>query len=209
MGAPILQTSPDTTSILVTAVSLLVLALILIFRFFGKYLPVPRQLRVPPFKTGVFLLENKPERVVGPGTYWVTPKRDILTCDTRPTSYKIQPEDFLTADNFGLRISLTGQYRIADPVAFLTSSSNATAAFFLELTQSLRTATHELSGHNLSFARGTLPARLQQLIAGKSARFGITLESIEVEQFVPLGWLKATIPQTPMPPTTPQGYGPN
>lgn len=209
-----MSTSPDFPSILVTVVALLFLALMLAYRFFGKYLPLPRQLRVPPFKAGVFLLQdkknqNKPERVVGPGTYWVTPKRDILICDTRSTSYKTQPEDFLTADNFGLRLSLTGQYRITDPVAFLTTSSNATGAFFLELTQGLRAATYELSGHNLSFARGTLPTRLQQLIVPQSARFGITLESVEVEQFVPLGWLKATLPQTPVPPTSSKGYGPN
>ena len=200
--------STDLTT-LATAFCFLVLATALIYRFFGKYLPVPRRLRVPPFKVGVFLFLNKPERVVGPGTYWITPKRDILICDTRPTSYKTQPEDFLTADNFGLRISLAGQYRIADPVAFLTTSSNATGAFFLELTQVLRAATRELSGHNLAFARGTLPLRMQQLIAPKSTKFGITLDEVEVEQFIPLGWLKASIPQTPTPPTSTQGYGPN
>ena len=203
-----MSTSPDLAT-LATAFSCVVLFLVLLFRFFGRYLPVPRQLRVPPFKAGVFLLNDKPERVVPPGTYWVTPKRDILTCDTRSTSYKVQPEDFLTSDNFGLRISLTGQYRIVDPTAFLTASSNATSAFFLEVTQALRAATHELSGHNLSFARGTLPTQLQQLIGPMSAKYGITLESVDVEQFVPLGWLKAAMPQTPAPPTSTQGYGPN
>ena len=200
------------TSILVTF-SFAVLIGIVVFRFFGKYLPVPRRLRVPPFQVGVFLLQEKsgetrPERTVPPGTYWVTPRRNILTCDTRPTSYKLAPEDFLTADNFGLRIGLTGKYRITGPADFLTASSNATGAFFLELTAAIRAATLELSGHNLTFARANLPTRLLQLIAPATAQYGITLELIEITDFVPLGWLKATLPQTPMPPT-PQGYGPN
>ena len=97
--------SQDVFSSILVTFSFAVLIGVVVFRFFGKYLPVPRRLRVPPFQVGVFLLEDKqghdkPERIVGPGTYWVTPKRNILTCDTRPTSYKLSPEDFLTSDNF-------------------------------------------------------------------------------------------------------------
>ena len=202
------DSSSDTLSTVVGACALFVLFAVLIFRFLGKYLPVPYRLRVPPFKTGVILLNDKPERLVPPGTYWLTPKRTIVTCDTRPTPYKTQTEEFLTGDNFGLRITLTGRYRITDPAAFVTSSSNATGAFFLELTRATRTAVAELSGHNLTFARANLPARIQLLAAAPASTVGITADTIEVTDFVPLGWLKAAMPQVPLPPTS-QGYGPN
>ena len=195
------------TSVIAFAFALGFIGLI-IFRFFGKYLPVPYRLRVPPFQTGVVLLHDKPERLVAPGTYWLTPRRTILTCDTRQTPYKTQTEEYLTGDNFGLRITLTGHYRITDPAAFVTSSSNATGTFFLELTQATRNAVAELSGHNLTFARETLPARIQQLAAPKTTKAGIIADTIEITDFVPLGWLKVTLPQVPLPPTT-QGYGPN
>ena len=199
----------DTLASIGVFLSMLFLAVVIVHRFFGKYLPLPHQLRVPAFKSGVILLNDKPERTVGPGTYWLTPKRTILTCDTRPTPYKLNLEEFLTADNFGIRIALTGHYRITDPAAFLTASANTTGDFFLALAATVRAAVLELSGHNLTFARTTLPERLQQLIAPRIALLGITVDTMEVTDFIPLGWLKVALPEVSTPPPHPQGYGPN
>ena len=204
-----MASSTDILTTIAVIFSFGIVLAVLAHRFVGRYLPMPHRLNVPPFKTGVILLRDKPVRTVPTGTYWLSPHSTILTCDTRSTPLKLAPEEFLTADNFGLRISLTGHYRITDPTAFVTTSSNATGAFFLELTQSLRESTQEFSGHNPAFARTALPARIQQLVAPRAARLGITVDSLEIAEYVPLGWLKSATPQTPAPPPTTQGFGPN
>jgi len=44
----------------------------ILYRVWGKFLPTPKRLLVPPFHSGVILLGGKAERLVGPGAYWIS-----------------------------------------------------------------------------------------------------------------------------------------
>lgn len=183
--------------------------LALIYRIAGKVIALPRRLVVPAFQAGVVFADGKPEREVGPGSYWLMPRRTIHICDTRPTPFQLPSQEFLTHDHMGVRITLTGEYRISNPTAFLTASSNSTATFLIELKQALRTAVSELAGQTFLATQHALPTRIRELLAPRATALGITLTLVDLAEAIPLGWLKAAQPATQTMPPQNLPYGPN
>jgi hypothetical protein len=56
-----------------------------------------------------------------------------MLCDMRPKPFQVLSQELLTVDGMGLRMSLGGEQRIIDPALFVTESSDAFGAFYLEI----------------------------------------------------------------------------
>jgi hypothetical protein len=171
------------------AVELVFIALAagLLYRVWGWFFPVPRRQTVQAFQRGVLLKAGKLEKILTPGAYWITPKRTLLLCDVRPTPFQIQAQELAMGDGLGVRISLGYECRIVEPVAFVSGSSDAYGAFFLEVRQALRVAVGELTRNEFHAGETSLADRLNELLLPKAAHLGIEITKLDVWESVPIG----------------------
>jgi regulator of protease activity HflC (stomatin/prohibitin superfamily) len=159
-----------------------------LYRLFGKFLPLPTRLIVPPFQCGVVLRHDKVERILVPGAYWLGPARTMLLCDTRPIPFRLDSQEILTSQGLALRIGVSGEYRIVSPEAFITTSSNSAATFFLEARQALRASVTEIAtDDSWHTTLADLPTRIKELLTPRASQLGIEIMLLELSEAVPLG----------------------
>ena len=168
------------------------IALAVLYRLWGWFFAVPKRQIVPAFQRGILLRDGTVEKVLSPGAYWITPKRRLILCDVRPTPFQVQSQELLTADGMAARISLGGEYRIINPASFVTESSDAFGAFYLELRQALRVAVGELNSANLISGQALITVRMKELLVPKAVQLGIEITQLEIYECVPVGWLHST-----------------
>ena len=171
-------------------VVIVALATGLFLRLWGRVLPLPQRIIVPPFQNGVVLHRGRVEKIFTPGAFWVKPSRSIVLCDTRPRPFQIPSQELLTADGMGIRVSLGGEYRIAEPSAFVTQNTDSFGAFYLEVRQALRSAVAELNGHSALSSESPIPTRMKELLVPRAAQLGIEMTQLEVWEAVPIGWVR-------------------
>ena len=87
------------------------------------------------------------------------------------------------------RVSLAGEYRVSHPASFLSESTDAFAAFYLELRQALFTAVGELQGDSFINDQTLLTSRIKELLVPRSTQLGIEIVQLEIWEAVPLGWV--------------------
>ena len=169
---------------------LVTIACAVFYSVWGWFFAVPKRQLVEAFHLGVVLRGGQVEKVLNPGAYWITPKRILVVCDVRPTPFQVPAQELLTADGLAVRISLGGEYRITNPALFVTESSNAFGAYYLELRQALRLATGELSSQSFLTGHTLLTVRIKELLIPRAAQLGIELTQLELYEAVPVGWLR-------------------
>lgn len=108
----------------------------------------------------------------------------------RATPFQVPVAELLTADGMSVRVSLAGEYRIANPSSFVTESSDAFAAFYLEVRQAVYAAVKELSGEMFIKEQSTITSRVKELLIPRASQLGIEIVHLEVLEGVPLGWVR-------------------
>jgi regulator of protease activity HflC (stomatin/prohibitin superfamily) len=183
--------SPTEIAVGVTVeLFLAALAIGLLYRVWGKIFAIPQRQAVLAFQQGVVLKGGQVEKVLNPGTYWITPKRTLVICDMRPKPFQISAQELLTADVMGVRMSLGGEYRITNPALFMAESSDAFGAFYLELRQALHMAVKELNSETIFNGKAPLTARIKELLVPRAAQLGIEMTQLDIWEAVPIGWLR-------------------
>jgi hypothetical protein len=84
-------------------------------------------------------------------------------------------------------MSLGGEYRISNPILFVSESTDAFSAFYLEIRQALRTAVSELDSTEFMHAQTLLATRIKELLVPKASQLGVELVQIEVFEAMPIG----------------------
>jgi regulator of protease activity HflC (stomatin/prohibitin superfamily) len=161
-----------------------------LYRVWGKVLPIPRRCAVLTFQRGVVLRNGSTEKILPPGNYWLRPGRTIMVCDVRPRPFQIPAAELLTGDGMGVRIGIGGEFQIVDPVRFLTESTDASSAFYMDIRQALRTAVSEADAAALLGEQALVTVRMKEFLAPRSSQLGIEMTRLEVWEAVPIGWLR-------------------
>jgi regulator of protease activity HflC (stomatin/prohibitin superfamily) len=185
-----MASSPEVAVGVTVELFLAALAIGLLYRVWGKIFAVPKRQAVLAFQQGVVLKGGQVEKVLTPGTYWITPKRTLVICDMRPKPFQISAQELLTADAMGVRMSLGGEYRITNPALFVAESSDAFGAFYLELRQALHMAVKELDNETIFNGQAPLTARIKELLVPRAAQLGIEMTQLDIWEAVPIGWLR-------------------
>jgi len=161
-----------------------------LYRVWGRVFAVPQRQVVLGFQSGVILRDGNVEKVLTPGRYWITPKQTLLLCDMRPKPFQVPGQDLITSDGMGVRMSLGGEYRISEPSAFCTESSDAYSSFYLDLRQALLAAVGELNSDAILNGQALVTARVKELLIPRAAQLGIEMTQLDVWEAVPLGRLR-------------------
>lgn len=161
-----------------------------LYSIWGKVFGAPQRRVILPFQRGVILQAGHVEKTLEPGAHWISNKRTLLLCDMRATPFQVPVAELLTADGMSVRVSLAGEYRIANPSSFVTESSDAFAAFYLEVRQAVYAAVKELSGEMFIKEQSTITSRVKELLIPRASQLGIEIVHLEVLEGVPLGWVR-------------------
>jgi len=167
-------------------------ALGLLFRIWSRFLPMPRKHRVLSFQRGILVERSGSSKVLNPGDHWVSSKRSLLLCDMRAKPFQVATQEVSMGDGMALRMSLTGEYRVADPVIFMTENSDPFGAFYLDARQALHAASRDFDGQAVLSEPFLMTARIKELLIPRAAHLGLDITQLNVSELLPIGWFRQT-----------------
>jgi len=123
---------------------------------------------------------DHPLRVVEPGGCWVRPGQKVVLCDIRPRKLQLEGFEVLTADNVLLRISLSGEYSVDDPIVYLQGSSNANNALYFELRRLLTTTAREQVSQRIMGAQDAFQLAILDRTNRAVQTLGLRIASLQI-----------------------------
>lgn len=144
---------------------------VIIYRALAGRFIIPKRHTVLPNQRGVIVQGESVVRVAGPGTAWLRPKQRIIMCDARPRPLQILGLEVIGADKGIVRLSLNGEFHLADPAVYYVRSTSANDAFFAVVRRALLITARNFT----SSAIASQPERFAQSI--RDSIGGATLQS--------------------------------
>ena len=145
----------------------------------------------------VFRLGRVRERAAGPGVFWVfRPLDQIVRVSLRQEAMEVPPQDVITRDNVTLKVNAVITLRVIDPTKAVIEVSNYIYQTSQFAQTTLRSVLGEVDLDELLAHREALNQRIQTLIDGHTAPFGVKVVSVEVKQVdMPESMLRAMAKQ--------------
>jgi regulator of protease activity HflC (stomatin/prohibitin superfamily) len=143
------------------------------------------------YQRGLHYRQGKLVGLLSTGTHVaIRPITEIQLLDARPTQLTVPGQEILTADGVALKISLTAQYVVADPVAALTNDQSWQAALYAALHAGLRDAIAGRTADDVLASRAEIGPTIAGSVASEIARIGVELLSVDVRDVMVPGELK-------------------
>lgn len=133
----------------------------------------------------------------GPGLIWVfRPMEQIVRVSLRQEAMEVPPQDVITRDNVTLKVNAVITLRVVDPIKAVIEVSNYVYQTSQFAQTTLRSVLGEVDLDQLLAHRETLNQRIQTMIDGHTAPFGVKVVSVEVKQVdLPESMLRAMAKQ--------------
>jgi regulator of protease activity HflC (stomatin/prohibitin superfamily) len=145
----------------------------------------------------VFHLGRVGQRPMGPGIILVfRPIDQIVRVSLRQEAMEVPPQDIITRDNVTLKVNAVITLRVIDPVKAVIEVSNYIYQTSQFAQTTLRSVLGEVDLDELLAHRDRLNQRIQTIIDGHTAPFGVKVVSVEVKQVdMPENMLRAMAKQ--------------
>jgi regulator of protease activity HflC (stomatin/prohibitin superfamily) len=145
----------------------------------------------------IFRLGRVKEAAKGPGVIWVfRPFDQIVRISLRQEAMEVPPQDIITRDNVTLKVNAVITLRVIDPVKAVIEVSNYVYQTSQFAQTTLRSVLGEVDLDELLAHRDRLNQRIQTIIDGHTAPFGLKVVSVEVKQVdMPENMLRAMAKQ--------------
>ncbi len=145
----------------------------------------------------VFRLGRVKEAAKGPGVIFVfRPLDQIVRVSLRQEAMEVPPQDVITRDNVTLKVNAVITLRVIDPTKAVIEVANYIYQTSQFAQTTLRSVLGEVDLDGLLAHRETLNQRIQTLIDGHTAPFGVKVVSVEVKQVdMPESMLRAMAKQ--------------
>ncbi|KAF7654403.1 hypothetical protein LDENG_00069870, partial [Lucifuga dentata] len=118
----------------------------------------------------------------GPGLFWIIPWLDaIQKVDLRTISFKIPPQEVLTADSVPLKVDGVMFYRIADPILWVTRVSNGFLATHTLAQTALRATLGVYTLEDILMQRRGLAQRMEEVLDSICRMWGVQVERVEIK----------------------------
>lgn len=155
----------------------------------------PRRVVLYEYQRAALYVGGKLQRVLEPGVYWITARRHIQPVDVRIQALNVASQEILTADGLSLKITLVGEYRIADPTRYLLTGFAPAVLLYQDAQQALREVAAGLTFETLLETRAALNNRMLELLQPVIGRLGIEVMRIEIRDIILPGELKRAYAQ--------------
>src|SRR5437588_7123772 len=145
----------------------------------------------------IFRLGRVKEAAKGPGVIWVfRPLDQIVRVSLRQEAMEVPSQDIITRDNVTLKVNAVITLRVVDPVKAIIEVSNYVYQTSQFAQTTLRSVLGEVDLDELLAHRDRLNQRIQTIIDGHTAPFGLKVVSAEVKQVdMPESMLRAMAKQ--------------
>ncbi len=145
----------------------------------------------------VFRLGRIRENAKGPGVILVfRPLDQIVRVSLRQEAMEVPPQDVITRDNVTLKVNAVITLRVVDPNKAVIEVSNYIYQTSQFAQTTLRSVLGEVELDGLLAHREALNQRIQTIIDGHTAPFGVKVVSVEVKQVdMPESMLRAMAKQ--------------
>jgi regulator of protease activity HflC (stomatin/prohibitin superfamily) len=131
----------------------------------------------------VFRLGRVREAAAGPGLIWVfAPLETIVRVSLRQEAMEVPPQDIITRDNVTLKVNAVITLRVVDPTRAVIEVANYIYQTSQFAQTTLRSVLGEVDLDELLAHRDRLNQRIQTIIDGHTAPFGVKVVSVEVKQ---------------------------
>ena len=119
----------------------------------------------------------------GPGLIWVfRPMEQIVRVSLRQEAMEVPPQDVITRDNVTLKVNAVITLRVVDPTKAVIEVSNYIYQTSQFAQTTLRSVLGEVELDGLLAHRESLNQKIQTMIDGHTAPFGVKVVSVEVKQ---------------------------
>ncbi|HMH12910.1 MAG TPA: slipin family protein [Edaphobacter sp.] len=145
----------------------------------------------------VFRLGRVRESAKGPGVILVfRPLDQIVRISLRQEAMEVPPQDVITRDNVTLKVNAVITLRVVDPTKAVIQVANYIYQTSQFAQTTLRSVLGEVDLDGLLAHREALNQRIQTIIDGHTAPFGVKVVSVEVKQVdMPESMLRAMAKQ--------------
>jgi regulator of protease activity HflC (stomatin/prohibitin superfamily) len=145
----------------------------------------------------IFRLGRVKEAAKGPGVIWVfRPLDQIVRVSLRQEAMEVPPQDVITRDNVTLKVNAVITLRVVDPTKAVIEVNNYIYQTSQFAQTTLRSVLGEVNLDELLAHREELNLRIQTIIDGHTAPFGVKVISVEVKQVdMPESMLRAMAKQ--------------
>jgi regulator of protease activity HflC (stomatin/prohibitin superfamily) len=113
----------------------------------------------------------------------------LRAVDMRPWILTLPTQEVPTADGATVKVTVAGQARVTDPVAFVTAAQDASQGLYLAIQVALREVLAGTPVDALLAGRAELGARLVEAVRGVD-QLGIAAERLEIKDVILPGELK-------------------
>jgi regulator of protease activity HflC (stomatin/prohibitin superfamily) len=152
------------------------------------------QAEVPAHATGVLTVDEKDIRLLAPGRYGFYKSGrslNLQTVDLREQALEISGQEILTADKVALRLTVGVSWKITDVLTCQRELAKPGEQLYREIQFALRQVVGTRSLDALLENKSTLDREVQELVADKLARQGITLTRVGLKDIILPGDMKA------------------
>src|SRR6201747_1552934 len=145
----------------------------------------------------VFRLGRVRETAKGPGVILIfRPLDQIVRVSLRQEAMEVPPQDIITRDNVTLKVNAVITLRVIDPIKAVIEVTNYIYQTSQFAQTTLRSVLGEVELDQLLAHRDALNARIQTIIDGHTAPYGVKVVSVEVKQVdLPESMLRAMAKQ--------------
>ena len=145
----------------------------------------------------IFTLGRVKEGAKGPGVIWVfRPLQQIVRVSLRQEAMEVPPQDVITRDNVTLKVNAVITLRVIDPTKAVIEVNNYIYQTSQFAQTTLRSVLGEVNLDELLAHREELNLRIQTIIDGHTAPFGVKVIAVEVKQVdMPESMLRAMAKQ--------------
>jgi len=145
----------------------------------------------------IFRLGRVKEAAKGPGVIWVfRPLDQIVRVSLRQEAMEVPAQDVITRDNVTLKVNAVITLRVVDPTRAVIEVNNYIYQTSQFAQTTLRSVLGEVNLDELLAHREELNLRIQTIIDGHTAPFGVKVIAVEVKQVdMPESMLRAMAKQ--------------
>jgi regulator of protease activity HflC (stomatin/prohibitin superfamily) len=148
------------------------------------------------YETGIKYVGGKFHSLLSAGRYWYVPFfTHIVKVDLRQKFQTLSGQEVMSADGVPLKITLTANYEISDPVTAINKVESYANSLYLTLQLGLREIIGKLQIDEIMENRAGLGEKLLALNLPKAETLGIKLRLVECKDLMISGELKNAFAQ--------------
>ncbi|MBT8418219.1 MAG: slipin family protein, partial [Silicimonas sp.] len=138
-------------------------------------------------KVGILSVDGVVAKVLDPGTYWywvLGRKHVVKLVDTRWQAHEVTGQELLTADRVTIRVNLTADYRVIDPMVAVTAVKDYADALHLALQLAYRKTLGAVTLDALLADKVAVSGEAEAKVRAEMAKIGLEVGEIALKDVI-------------------------